>query len=67
MFEVIPSRVKACLFKRRSGPEYEGSMVRLWPPCERIRLADELIDDVVHRLYGLTEEEARIVEGNKQN
>jgi hypothetical protein len=43
--------------------EYEGSVGKLLPLLERIRQTDELIDDVVYRLYGLTEEEIRIVEG----
>ena len=33
------------------------------PLLDRIEKTDELIDDVVYRLYGLTEEEIRIVEG----
>jgi hypothetical protein len=32
------------------------------PLLEMIRQTDELIDAVVYRLYGLTEEEIRIVE-----
>jgi len=32
---------------------------------ERIRKTDELIDAVVYRLYGLTEEEIAIVEGRE--
>jgi hypothetical protein len=47
--------------------EFEGSLGKLLPLLERIRQTDELIDAVVYRLYGLTEEEIRIVEGNKQN
>ena len=47
--------------------EFEGSVSKLLPLRERIRQSDELIDAVVYRLYGLTEEEIRIVEGNKQN
>jgi len=43
--------------------EFEGSVSKLLPLLERIRQTDELIDDVVYRLYGLTEEEIRIVEG----
>jgi len=43
--------------------EFEGSLRKLLPLRERIRLTDELIDQVVYRLYGLTEEEIRIVEG----
>ena len=43
--------------------EFEGSMGKLGPLRERIRQTDELIDAVVYRLYGLTEEEIGIVEG----
>ena len=44
--------------------EFEGSLGKLGPLRERIRLTDDLIDAVVYRLYGLTEEEMRIVEGS---
>ena len=43
--------------------EFEGSMKKLLPLRERIRQTDELIDAVVYKLYGLTEEEIGIVEG----
>ncbi len=43
--------------------EFEGSMGKLGPLQEKIRQTDELIDAVVYRLYGLTEEEIGIVEG----
>ncbi len=45
--------------------EFEGSVGKLGPLRERIRQTDELIDAVVYRLYGLTEEEIRIVEGRE--
>jgi hypothetical protein len=44
--------------------EYDGSVGKLLPLMERIRQTDELIDAVVYKLYGLTEEEIRIVAGN---
>jgi hypothetical protein len=44
--------------------EFDGSMGKLGPLREKIRQTDELIDAVVYRLYGLTEEEIGIVEGN---
>jgi hypothetical protein len=44
--------------------EFEGSLGKLLPLLERIRQTDELIDAIVYRLYGLTEEEVRIVAGN---
>jgi hypothetical protein len=43
--------------------EFEGSVGKLLPHLERIRQTDELIDAIVYRLYGLTEEEIGIVEG----
>ena len=42
--------------------EFEGSVGKLVPLRERILQTDELIDAVVYRLYGLTEEEILIVE-----
>jgi hypothetical protein len=42
--------------------EFEGSLGKLGPLRERIRQTDELIDETVYRLYGLTEEEITIVE-----
>jgi Alw26I/Eco31I/Esp3I family type II restriction m6 adenine DNA methyltransferase len=45
--------------------EFEGSMGKLGPLQERIGQTDELIDQVVFRLYGLTEEEIGIVEGKE--
>jgi len=47
--------------------EFEGSMGKLGPLLQRIERTDRLIDDVVYRLYGLTEEEIRIVEGKDNN
>ena len=46
--------------------EFEGSLRKLLPLRERIRQTDELIDTVVYRLYGLTEEEIGIVEGSNR-
>jgi len=43
--------------------EFEGSLAKPLQLLERIRRTDELIDAVVYRLYGLTEEEIGIVEG----
>ncbi|MGV8174200.1 MAG: hypothetical protein ACP5OU_00685 [Methanothrix sp.] len=43
--------------------EFEGSLGKLLPLLERIRQTDQLIDAVVYRHYGLTEEEIGIVEG----
>ena len=45
--------------------EFEGSVGKLLPLQGCIRQTDELIDAVVYRLYGLTEEEIVIVEGKE--
>ena len=42
---------------------YEESLQRLLPLKERLARTEKLIDQVVYRLYGLTEEEIKIVEG----
>jgi hypothetical protein len=44
--------------------EFQGSLAKLLPLREQIERTDRLIDAVVYRLYGLTEEEIGIVEGN---
>jgi hypothetical protein len=44
---------------------YEESLQRVLPLKETLRKTDELIDAVVYRLYGLTEEEIRVVEDRK--
>ena len=47
----------------RVRKEYEGSLERILPLKERLARTDALIDQVVYRLYGLTEEEIGVVEG----
>ncbi|MCU0638029.1 MAG: hypothetical protein MUE87_05360, partial [Methanothrix sp.] len=44
--------------------EFDKSLDKLLPLLEKIRRTDGLIDAVVYKLYGLTEEEVGIVEGN---
>ena len=46
--------------------EYEQSMSVLRPLLDRIHKTDRLIDQIVYQLYGLTEEEIRVVEGDKR-
>jgi len=46
---------------------YERSLAKLRPIKERLRLTDALIDQIVYRLYGLTEEEIQIVEGKRMD
>jgi hypothetical protein len=43
--------------------EFDASLAKLQPLMERIAAIDKLIDQIVYRLYGLTEEETKIVEG----
>lgn len=50
-------------FQERLQVEYEASLGRLLPLKTRLARTDRLIDRVVYRLYGLTEEEIAIVEG----
>ena len=45
--------------------EYEESLERVLPLKERLAKTDALIDQVVYRLYGLTEEEIGVVEGRR--
>ena len=47
----------------RIRQEYEKSLAILLPIKRRLAATDWLIDQLVYRLYGLTEEEIRIVEG----
>jgi len=43
---------------------YDSSVAKLKPLMEKIDATDALIDQIVYKLYGLTEEEIRIVEGS---
>ena len=43
--------------------EFERSMEMLHPLLARIAATNRLIDLLVYRLYGLTEEEVEVVEG----
>jgi hypothetical protein len=44
---------------------YEDSLGQVLPIKERLARTDALIDQVVYRLYGLTEQEIRVVEGRE--
>jgi len=43
--------------------EFEDSLSKLKPLLTRVQATDDLIDQIVYKLYGLTEEEIKIVEG----
>lgn len=45
--------------------EFDSSMKKLAPLMKTISDTDGLIDEIVYKLYGLTEEEVRIVEGEE--
>ena len=44
---------------------YEESLQRVLPIKDRLAKTDALIDQVVYRLYGLTEEEIKVIEGKE--
>ena len=47
--------------------QFTKSMSILDPLKARIKATDELIDEIVYRLYGLTEEEIKIIEARDRN
>ena len=54
----------ARVFQERLQAEHAASLAKLLPIKQRLAATDRLIDQVVYRLYGLTEEEVAIVEGH---
>ena len=66
IFEKNKARIQANLKSRELyeniKSEYEKSLSKLLPLKEKLRKTDWLIDQIVYRLYGLTEEEVEIVE-----
>jgi len=52
-------------FQETLEREYAASLATLLPLKQRLAATDRLIDLLVYRLYGLTEEEVEIVEGQK--
>ena len=60
---VDPSERK---FSERFRLEYEASLDKLLPLKRRLAATDRLIDQVVYRLYGLTDEEIGVVEGSQR-
>jgi len=51
-------------FQEALAREYTASLDKLLPLKARLAFTDRLIDLIVYRLYGLTEEEIGIVEGH---
>ena len=58
---VDPSRRE---FSERLKDEFDRSLAKIRPLKDRLTLTDRLIDQTVYRLYSLTEEKIRIVEGS---
>ena len=58
----LPINPSDRFFQENLKREYEKSMNVLTPLFEKIEKVDWLIDQIVYKLYGLTEEEIRIVE-----
>ena len=56
--------VSARAFQERLAQEYRASLNKLLPLKARLAATDRLIDLIVYRLYGLTEEEVAVVEGS---
>lgn len=69
ILEKNKSRIQANLKTRETfdaiKTEYERSLSKLLPLKEQLRKTDWLIDQIVYKLYGLSQEEIRIVEGQK--
>ena len=53
-------------FMNNLKTEYEKSLAVLMPIKEKLRKTDWLIDQVVYKLYGLTDDEIAIVEGRAE-
>ena len=51
-------------FQESLERELNSSLAKLNPLLSRIQQTDELIDQVVYQLYGLTDEEIAVVEGS---
>jgi len=59
--EIDPSRRD---FQDKLSGEFDNSLQKLTPLKRKIEITDRLIDQIVYKLYGLTEEEVRSMEGS---
>jgi hypothetical protein len=70
IFEKNKTRIQANLKSRglyeNIKSEYEKSLSKLLSLKEKLHKTDWLIDQIVYKLYGLTEEEIKIVENSKK-
>jgi len=60
----IQANLKSRELYQAINTEYEKSLSKLLPLKERLHKTDWLIDQIVYKLYGLAEEEIKIVEGH---
>ncbi len=60
----IPVNTSQRDFQENLRREFEKSMDKLKPLRKKIEATDVLIDQIVYNLYGLTEEEIKVVEGS---
>jgi len=58
--DIDPSRRD---FQDKLSTEFDRSIQKLTPLKHKIEMTDHLIDQIVYKLYGLTEAETKIVEG----
>ena len=58
----IQANLKSRAFFETIKIEYQKSLAKLLPLKEKLRKTDWLIDQIVYKLYGLTEEEIKLVE-----
>jgi len=50
--------------KEKLQEEFNASTGKLAPLLKRIEATDKLIDQIVYKLYGLTQDEIKIIEGS---
>ena len=63
VLEKNKGKLKKALEAEAVKKEFEGSKGKLRPLLSQIENTDRLIDQIVYSLYGLTEEEIKVVEG----
>lgn len=53
-------------FHKRLHEYYDQALAKLQPLKEKLQKTDALIDQIVYKLYGLTEQEIAVVEGREE-
>jgi hypothetical protein len=62
MSPIMQTNLKSMEIFERAKTEYRKSLSRLLPIKGKFRRTDCLIDQIVYKLYGMTEEEIQLVE-----